>query len=358
MQDNDGRYVSGADGAVEFLQSAAAQQPFCLVVSLVNPHDVHVYTQNWAQKSVGYPATIPDMGVGLPGNQDDPLTEKPSAQLAFRTKFDASSTFKIDPAKGLSPAGYVNFYAYLQTVVDAQVCAVLDALDGAKLTEKTLVVRMGDHGEMGMSHGLREKMYVAYDEAIRVPFVVSNPLAFDQGPVETAALASLIDLVPTLASVAGASVPSSMVGKDLTPVLSGQATSVQDAVLYAYDDVFNLDDSQVATHIRAVRTAGNLYSIYFSETSPDVPMEFELYDLASDPGQLVNLLAPQNYQPSILPLWAELTDTLLDLVETLGAQPKSAALPTPSQLGPRLVEATGRALDLAAVAGEPWTEGK
>jgi choline-sulfatase len=135
---------------------------------------------------------------------------------------------------------------------------LLDVLDEQNLTNSTVIVRMGDHGEMGMSHGLREKMYVAYDEAIHVPFIVANPLAFPE-PVETEALASLLDLVPTLASIAGAQVPAGLAGKDLTPVLRDPARSVQEGVLYSYDDSAGV--TGVATQIRALRKRDWMYSV-------------------------------------------------------------------------------------------------
>src|SRR5690606_40824053 len=58
------------------------------------------------------------------------------------------------------------------------------------------------HGEMGLSHGgLRQKSFNVYEETINVPLVIANPVLFPQ-PVTTNALASLIDLMPTLATLA------------------------------------------------------------------------------------------------------------------------------------------------------------
>ena len=55
---------------------------------------------------------------------------------------------------------------------------------------------------MGLAHGgMREKAYNAYEETIHVPLVVSNPKLFPS-PVRTEALASLIDLMPTVATLA------------------------------------------------------------------------------------------------------------------------------------------------------------
>ena len=59
-------------------------------------------------------------------------------------------------------------------------------------------MRCADHGEMGLSHGgLRQKMFNVYEETINVPLVVSNPVLFPRRR-ETDALASLVDVLPTL----------------------------------------------------------------------------------------------------------------------------------------------------------------
>lgn len=344
---NDPRYTGDA---IAFLETVDRSQPFCLIVSLVNPHDVHVYTQDPA--SVGYPATIPDMGVCLPGNFADDLTEKPRAQLLFRQLFDKQRP--IGDKYGTSDAGYVNFYAYLQTVADQQIGRLLEALDCQGLTDSTLIVRMGDHGEMGMSHGLREKMYVAYDEAIRVPLIFSNPIAFPQA-AESDALASLLDLAPTLATLAGGYRQSSMAGKDLTPVLRDPSASVRDAALYSYDDSAGV--SGVATQIRAIRKHDWMYSVYFLAGSASIPNEFELYDLAKDPGQLHNLLNAKTYQPAILPTWQALNEELWQLANELGSIPPGFVPPASSSLGPGILELSREPIPVEQ-AGELMLAGK
>ena len=56
---------------------------------------------------------------------------------------------------------------------------------------------------MGLSHGgLRQKAFNAYEETINVPLVVSNPVLFPDA-AETDALASLVDVLPTLLSLGG-----------------------------------------------------------------------------------------------------------------------------------------------------------
>src|SRR4029079_10871310 len=103
---------------------------------------------------------------------------------------------------------YVNFYAHLHRVVDEQVGRgwrpLGDACAAASRRSRTVVSRCADHGEMGLSHGgLRQKAFNSYEETIHIPLVVSNPTLFPK-PVQTDALASLIDVVPTIATIAGA----------------------------------------------------------------------------------------------------------------------------------------------------------
>ena len=102
---------------------------------------------------------------------------------------------------------YVNFYAYLHRVVDAKIGRILAALgdpdDPESLRSRTVIVRVADHGEMGLSHGgLRQKAFNAYEETINIPLVISNPVLFPE-PKETEALGSLVDVLPTILDLAG-----------------------------------------------------------------------------------------------------------------------------------------------------------
>ena len=141
---------------------------------------------------------------------------------------------------------YVNFYAYLHKVVDQHIGTVIDALEAnPAVYNKTIVIRVSDHGEMGLSHGgLRQKLFNAYEETLRVPIVISNPKYFPK-PVQTDALATLVDIMPTLATLAD--VPNreqwNFKGRDLTPIIAdaiqypaNPTASVQDSVLFTFDD--------------------------------------------------------------------------------------------------------------------------
>ena len=178
-------------------------EPFCMVASLVNPHDVLGYPASYL--AGGYSTDdFRDLGVLLPPTIDECMAEKPSAHALMRMGMAAY----LGPLKTRrQQLDYVNFYAYLHRVIDEKIGRIIGALgdpdDPGSLRSRTIVVRCADHGEMGLSHGgLRQKAFNAYEESISVPLVISNPVLFPK-PQETEALGSLVDVLPTLLDVAG-----------------------------------------------------------------------------------------------------------------------------------------------------------
>src|SRR5208282_5202044 len=161
---NDGRYVNGTNpsdptqtpgvvggqSVVEFLKTRAPKldKPFCLFVSLVNPHDIGAYPGGW--KEAGFDLKdFADLGIELPANYADDLSTKPSVQKAARDAYNKFAPLDTPQAR----REYVNFYAYLNTVVDNHITTVLDTLEETGLADNTIVLRFADHGEGGLSHG-------------------------------------------------------------------------------------------------------------------------------------------------------------------------------------------------------------
>ena len=215
---NDGRYVSGPDpsdrgqtagvggeSVVEFLKNRAPKlgKPFCLFISLVNPHDIGVYPGSWMKPSAweqaGYRREdLAHLGIKLPSNYADDLSTKPKIQKQARDAYN-----KFAPLNGAQAhEDYVNFYAYLHTVVDKHIMTVLDTLEETGLTNDTIILRFADHGEGGLSHGMREKAYTAYEEMIHIPLIVHNPKLYPE-PLETNAFYDHLDLLPTILDLAG-----------------------------------------------------------------------------------------------------------------------------------------------------------
>jgi arylsulfatase A-like enzyme len=72
----------------------------------------------------------------------------------------------------------------------------------AEIRENTIVISTSDHGEMGTAHGeLRQKAFQVYEEIVNIPLIIHNPVLFPTTQ-ETDADAGLIDLMPTLTTLA------------------------------------------------------------------------------------------------------------------------------------------------------------
>jgi arylsulfatase A-like enzyme len=315
-----------AQQAADFLRSkeATSGRPFALIVSFINPHDTLAYARSWDAKvgsqqngyCYNYLSQAPGcfaQGISLPPTLGEDLAHnyKPTAQAEALLLLNTGLGVLLDATGPLDISqqlNYVNFYACLHKVVDQDIGTVVDALEAnPALYKETIVIRVSDHGEMGLSHGgLRQKLFNAYEETIRVPMVISNPDYFPR-PVQTDALASLIDIMPTLATLAD--VPNraawTFKGRDLTPIIADAiehpqhpTALVQDSILFVYDD-----DNPAAPnpqpfvkepcHIRCIRDTRYKYAVYFDPCGQK-PAQYELYDLLNDSQELHNLADPAN----------------------------------------------------------------
>ena len=299
--DNDGRIMTGErsavgqEGALAYLQDVAdRQQPFFLVVSLVNPHDVLAYPQIW--QGGGYDTTDwLDGDIPLPATVDEDLASKPAAQLQFLRRLN----FGLGPLRDAADRqNYVNFYGNLIKATDAWLVQLLDTLDDLGLRENTLIVRTSDHGEMGMAHGgLRQKSFNVYEESLRVPLIFSNPRLFPE-PRQSDALVSHVDLLPTLATLidSPAAGRAAWLGVDYSAlILDAEAPPVQEEIVFTYDDLRCAQNvAQLVpppNRIIAVREERYKLARYYDGDGA-VPDQWELYDLESDPEERVNLAAP------------------------------------------------------------------
>lgn len=294
-------------------------EPWALIASLVNPHDVLAYPSTFEEGGYSSEDWADLEGIELPPSVHENLSNKPTAHALMR----------IGQASFIGPVGddggkldYCRFYVHLHRLADEKVARMLAALgdpdDDSSLRSRTVIVRTSDHGEMGMSHGgQRQKMFNAYEETVNVPLVVSNPVLFTE-PVSVEAPASLCDILPTLAAVAGADCSADGVrGRDLTPVLAHAATpdearlgslavdfsavaahpspagSVQEFTHFTFDDHQSgsayTDVAPQPNRIRSVRTPGAMYAVYV-DPAGDRPPQFELYDMERDPDQVSNLV--------------------------------------------------------------------
>lgn len=297
VYDNDGRFINsqgqadaGSEGTLQYLSSAAAQQqPFFLVVSLVNPHDVLFYPSSF--KEGGYDASWLKGEIEPPATAGEDLSTKPDVQAEFLRLFNLSGPIPTREMK----RRYVNFYGNLMRASDAYLGKIMATLAARGLVQDTLVIVTADHGEMGTSHGgMRQKNFNFYEESIRVPLVYSNPRLFPR-PRRTNALVSHVDFLPTLASIVGAPAHARAPweGVDYSAVVLGSSRGrPQDYTVFTYDDWQSGQAHgpypKPPNHIVSIREQRYKLARYYDATG-GVPDQWEMYDLQSDPLERRNL---------------------------------------------------------------------
>ena len=314
-----------AAGAADFLKSRKSSKPFALVVSLVNPHDIS-----------GYPgiSTQPEGGMwGAPSLSDQPpykgtvnyggvdLDASPLDQIQLPANFAAELYKPACQAESLAmwdvvggplsteedQLHYARAYAYLHMVVDQHIGTVLDALESRRnLYRNTIIIRLTDHGDVAMSHGgMRQKAYCCYEEMFNIPLQIYNPVLFPKA-VQTSALASSVDIMPTVATIAG--VPKKDIptlrGVDLTPIIqdaikhpASPSATVRDSVFFTFDEMFLTEYfagfiTQPAM-IRCLRQKRWKIVMYYDPYGVAASV-YELYDLQDDPLEQNNLGNPSN----------------------------------------------------------------
>ena len=297
--DNDGRFMNsvgeaaaGTEGALQYLSSTAAQQqPFFMVISLVNPHDVLFYPGS-SFEGDDYDASWLEGDIHLPETVGEDLSTKPSVQKQFLRIFNLTGKLRTPKEK----RNYLNFYGNLMRSSDNYLVNVLDKLEETGLFDNTLVIRTADHGEMGLTHGgMRQKNFNVYEESLRVPLVYSNPTLFPR-PAETDALVSHVDFLPTLASLAAApkSARAGWEGVDYSSLVlhpsSGKST--QDYVVFTYDDYqsgqANGPYPKPPNHIVSIREGRWKLAKYYDVKHQKRP-QWEMYNLKTDPLEKTNL---------------------------------------------------------------------
>jgi arylsulfatase A-like enzyme len=297
--DNDGRFLesSGAgehEGALEYLGSTAAQQqPFFMVISLVNPHDVLFYPSRTFEEA-GYDGSWLDGEIEVPPTNEEDLSTKPDVQAQFRRIFNLTGK----PESEAEKRHYLNFYGNLMRSSDNYLVEVLNTLEETGLMDDTLIVRTADHGEMGLAHGgLRQKNFNFYEETLRVPLVFSNPKLFPR-PKTSDALVSHVDLVPTVASLAKApaSARADWQGVDYSKLVldPGEGRSVQDYVVFTYDDYQSGQATgpypKPPNHVVSIRERRWKLAKYYDVAKENPkPPQWEMYDLKTDPEETKNL---------------------------------------------------------------------
>jgi len=257
-------------------------QPFFLAVGFWRPH---------------LPFVAPRKYWDLYDPESIPLPEPSSAPddvpaIALHPSKEIRGYGRVPKERAFS-SGEVRHYrhGYYASIsfLDAQIGDILDALEEGGHGEDTILVFTSDHGFHIGERGLWGKT-TNFELDARVPLIVGSPSHPSGHGKRTAALAELVDLYPTLASLAGIAgdLSKRLEGVDLSPVIADPAASVKDAAFTRHQQPFYGPPNNWKAWGRSVRTADWRYTEWRGIDGGDL-IARELYDHANDPGETKNL---------------------------------------------------------------------
>jgi arylsulfatase A-like enzyme len=271
-----------ASACAKWLRAAPAE-PFLMVASFMNPHDIcewirqHAGTHDYPE-AAGYPPVPANLAV-------DP--DEPECIQYHRTaKYDLMSQAVAIASewRAADVRKYLHDYYRMVEDVDRQIGIVLAALREKKLDQNTIVIFASDHGEGMCGHRWAQKASF-YEESVRVPMMISGPGIAGRGVVENKTLASLTDILPTFCDYAGISAPKVLRGASLRPAIEGRPLARK----FAVSELRYGDETREG---RMLRTARHKYIVFNSGARPE-----QLFDLSGDPGETRNLVHEKSAAP-------------------------------------------------------------
>jgi arylsulfatase A-like enzyme len=263
------------DSVIRFLREHDRSKPFYAYVAFTAPHDPRMPPIEYRENYYSCLPPLPDnfmpehpFNNGWMTGRDEALAPWPRTPWVVRNQI----------------AEYYGLISHM----DQQIDRIMKVLDELGYADNTIVVYTADHGLALGSHGLLGKQNL-YEQSMGCPLFFRGP-GIPQG-VQTDAFSYLYDLFPTLCSLAGVPVPGGLDGKSLAPVIRGEAKLVREDLFTTYEDL-----------MRSVRDDRWKLIRY-----PKINYT-QLFDLASDPGEMNNLAEDPAFAGRVRDMMARLEE--------------------------------------------------
>ncbi len=254
-------------------------RPWMLVVSFTHPHDPYVTRGR-------YWDLYDEDEIPLPRIKAGDVELDPHTQRLREVSAMGSVEVTESDVRRARRAYYGNI-SYL----DDWTARLMSTLHSVGAAEDTVVIVLADHGDMLGERGLWYKMNF-FEGSARVPLIVHSPTRF--APKRVSAPVSLVDILPTLSDFSGDAAPApvdALAGRSLLPLLEGRhdgkrGEKVEREVIGEY-----MGEGAIAPIVMIRR--GDLKYVH-SPVDPD-----QLYDLATDPDERVNLAQDHDWSAMV-----------------------------------------------------------
>jgi len=267
---------------------SADNRPFMLTVSLTQPHDPYVTTEDYW--NLYEPLNIdPPRVPHVPVESRDPHSQS----LYYHYGQDKCTLSEEDYRN--ARRGYYGMISHIDNLFGQ----LMKALRISGYDNNTVVIFSSDHGDMIGERGMWFKKTL-FNPAIQVPLLIAHP---NYGPRRESSPVSLLDIFPTLldlVDIAPHDVQTELDGKSLVPALRGE--EITGPVFAEHIDG--------GTSAPRVCVRDSTLKLTISRAYPS-----QLFDLQADPLEQNNIAGTGHPDESRLTDLAEKTwplDTLLD----------------------------------------------
>lgn len=290
--------------AIDWVDSLEGDQPWCVLIHHKAPH--RSWEPDEKHKNM-YKHPIP-----VPATFDDDYSTRSSA--ARHATMRIADHLTVDDLKATPPADlsyeelalwkyqrYMEDYLACVASVDDNVGRVIDWLRDRGDFDDTLLIYTSDQGFFLGDHGWFDKRLM-YEEALRMPLLLSYPAGVPAAEEPMVQLVTNVDLAQTILECASVDAHPRMQGISFWPQLTKEPDRpTRPAVYYRYFE--NDDQNHHALAHYGIRTERYKLIYFYGDglglpgSSPHrYPPEWELYDLETDPAELVNVYNEPSYR--------------------------------------------------------------
>lgn len=292
------------DMAQDWIAQQTDEKPWMLMIGHKAPHSFYIPEEKYKNAHDHADVQYPDSAFNL---DDKPAWFKKRLDTwhgIYGPLFDWRKKF---PDK--SPEAVVDFArmvrAYWGTIlsVDDSVGRLYDFLEQRGELDNTLIIFTSDNGLLEGEHGMVDKR-TGHEPSIRIPLVVRYPGITPPDKSRLIKNISVtIDFAPSILDICDAMPLENIHGRSWKRLAQGDATDWRTGFYYEYNYEHQFP---YTPNVRALRTDRWKYIRYpHGDGTPDRHMA-ELYDLASDPGENINLINKPAHAKIINKLRAEL----------------------------------------------------
>ncbi len=174
--------------------------------------------------------------------------------------------------------------------IDYNIGRLKAALQKKGILDNTVIMFLSDNGPQHYRYnaGLRELKSDTYEGGVKSPFMVRYPARFEPG-AEIATVAAHIDVLPTLAELAGVKVPTSLDidGMSMVPLAEGKNEAA-----FMNRNIYEQWARMYPERYRNISVRKGYYKLLAADADYDASLsDFELYDTGKDPSEKNNIAA-------------------------------------------------------------------